>query len=73
LLAVQLLESSGVAVGLALSGVHVALGVFSNRYTNCLLLARRQTESSVVVHDGSLDAGGLKVASRAGMCAGLDG
>jgi hypothetical protein len=67
LLAVQFLEPAGMAVGLALRRLHVALGVFPNRYANCLLLASSQADSGVVVHDGSLDAGGLNVASSAGV------
>lgn len=65
LLAVQLLESPGVAVRLALTYLYVACGVFPNRYTNCLLLASCQADSCVVGHYGPLDVGGLNVASRA--------
>ncbi|HEY4812497.1 MAG TPA: hypothetical protein VIH71_15725 [Solirubrobacteraceae bacterium] len=67
LLAVHLLESSGMAVRLALRNLHVALSVFPHRYTNRLLLVGGEADSCVVVHDGSLDASGLNVASSAGM------
>ena len=48
----------------------MALGVFPYRCTNRLLLVVGQADSGVVVHDGSLDAGGLEVAaSITSMCA----
>ncbi|HEV3322089.1 MAG TPA: hypothetical protein VG147_07875 [Solirubrobacteraceae bacterium] len=71
LLALELLEAAGVALGLADSRLHLLSGVPLDRLSDGLLLARREAHAAVEALDGALDGADVRVAGSAASSASL--